>query len=301
MFRTLLKVIVLSLICHSNVLSQQLIHYNLKVNDTFLFHQQVDQNILQIIDGNQHIIDNSIKNVFSLVVKKSTDSSYFVNFKFEKFSMYAKSNLYGVISNIDTDSINVDDAQSRTFLALTNSTLSFELLKNGKVKNLKGTDALIKKMIDGAGYEDEFTKAVMTEAMGKEFGNQKMTNSLEQFTYFYPKKAVQKGDSWKNKYSGDYNSMNTWFLKSLDKEKINISGTGKVSINSSDEDMEMALNGTSKTELSSNKSNGILIKMVVESVLEGTSTVKSMDSSKLPTTIITKTTYKTLKNVQQNF
>ena len=95
--------------------------------------------------------------------------------------------------------------------------------------------------------------------------------------------------------------MNTWFLKSLDKEKINISGTGKVSINSSDEDMEMALNGTSKTELSSNKSNGILIKMVVESVLEGTSTVKSMDSSKLPTTIITKTTYKTLKNVQQNF
>lgn len=301
MFRTFLKVIVLSLICHSNLLSQQLIQYNLKVNDTFLFHQQVDQNIVQIIDGNQHIIDNSIKNVFSLVVKKSTDSSYFLNFKFEKFSMFAKSNLYGVISSIDTDSIDVDDAQSRTFLALTNSTLSFELLKNGKVKNLKGTDALIKKMIDGAGYEDKFTKAVMTEAMGKEFGNQKMTNSLEQFTYFYPKKAVQKGDSWKNKYTGDYNSMNIWVLKSLDKEKINISGTGKVSISSSDESMEMALNGTSKSELSSNKSNGILVNMVVESVLEGTSTIKNMDSAKFPTTIITKTTYKVLKNVQQNF
>jgi len=301
MFRNLLKILVLSLFIQTTVFSQQLIQYNLKVNDTFLFNQQVDQNIVQMIDGNQHDIENSIKNVFSLVVKKSTDSSYFINFRFEKFSMFAKSNLYGVISSIDTDSINVDDAQSRIFLALTNSTLSFELLKNGKVKNLKGTDALIKKMIDGAGFEDDFTKAVMTEAMGKEFGSQKMVNSLEQFTYFYPRKAVQKGDSWKNKYSGDYNSMNTWVLKNIDKEKITISGTGKVGVSSSDESMEMVLSGTSKTDISSNKSNGILVKMAVESVMEGTSTIKSMDSAKFPTTIITKTTYKALKNVQQNF
>lgn len=301
MFRNLMKMLALLLIFHNTAFSQQILQYNLKVNDTFTFLQKADQNIVQTIDGSKHVIDNSIESVFTFYVNKITDSSYIMDFKFDKFVMNTNSNLYGKLFDVNTDSIDMNNPEARIFIALTQSNLSLEMLKTGKIINLRGTDALVKKMIDGAGYENEFTRAVMTESMKKEFGKNKMINSLEQFTFFHSKKAVTTKDTWTNSFSGAYNSTNTWQLESINKGNVFIHGRGQTSMKTEDDSMLMTLKGSSTTDITCQQNNGIATKMVVESTMQGTTTLKNMESIELPTTIISKTTYKALKNVQQNF
>ena len=301
MFRKLMKMLVLFLIFQNLAFSQHTLQYNLKVNDTFTFLQKADQNIVQTIDGKKHIIDNSMESIFTFYVKKVTDSSYIMDFKFDKFTMHTNSNLYGKLFDVNTDSIDMENAQARIFIALTQSNLSLEMLKTGKIINLKGTDALVKKMIDGAGFENEFTKDVMMESMKKEFGKKKMINSLEQFTFFYNKTPVALHGSWSNSYSGALNAINLWQLDNIDKGNVFIHGTGQASMNTEDDSTLMVLKGSSRTNVTCQRNNGIAKNMVVESTMEGTTTLKNMESLELPTTIISKTTYKALKNVQQNF
>lgn len=301
MFRNLMKMLVLFLIFHTTAFSQHALQYNLKVNDTFTFLQKADQNIVQTVEGSKHVVDNSMESIFTFYVKKITDSSYILDFKFDKFVMHTNSNLYGKLFDVNTDSIDVSNAQARIFTALTESPLTLEMLKTGKIINLRGTEALIKKMIDGAGFENEFTKAMMTESMQKEFGKNKMKNSLEQFTFFYTKRAVATNDTWKTTYSGALNSTNIWQVKNMDKDNVFIYGTGQTTMTTEDDSTRMVLQGSSTTDITCQKNNGLVKKMVVQSTMEGTTTLKNMESMELPTIIISKTTYKALKHVQQNF
>ena len=112
-----MKMLVLFLIFQNLAFSQHTLQYNLKVNDTFTFLQKADQNIVQTIDGKKHIIDNSMESIFTFYVKKVTDSSYIMDFKFDKFTMHTNSNLYGKLFDVNTDSIDMENAQARIFIA----------------------------------------------------------------------------------------------------------------------------------------------------------------------------------------
>lgn len=298
MFQNILKILVLVVLFQSQVFSQQTFQYNLKANDSFVFHQKTEQSITQDFDGTDHVIENSIEDIFTIKVKKVTDSSYVMNFEYQKFAMNSQSNLYGTLFKVNTDSTNAKNAQSKIFSVLTHSVLSFEMLKCGKILYFKGTDKLIENMINNAGFEDDYTKAVMGESMKKEFGNEKMINSLEQFTYFYSKKPVSSTDSWSTKINGDLKATNTWKIKSIDKSMITITGSSNVSLDSNQDSMKMALIGTGKTTINVNKTNGMPNSMEVVSNLEGSTTITGDQPMKIPTKITSLTTYKAQKNVQ---
>ncbi|HRV56308.1 MAG: DUF6263 family protein [Flavobacteriaceae bacterium] len=298
MFKNVLKTLVLFISFQSLVFSQQTIKYNLKPNDSFIFHQKVEQTITQDIEGTSHTVDNSIEGVFVLKVKKVTDSSFIMSFAYKKFAVDSKSNLYGDIIHVNTDSINAKDPQSKVFSALTRSTLSFEMNKYGKIIKFQGTETLIQDMIDNAGFENDYTKAVMAEYMEKEFGNEKMTNSLQQMTLIYSKKPLSPNGTWTTQLQGDFKAQNTWKLKNTENSKLNINGTGEVSMASDDETYKLTLKGSSTTALNVNKNNGMINTMEVVSNMEGVSIVKGPEPIKIPMKISSLTTYKALKNVQ---
>ena len=122
-------------------------------------------------------------------------------------------------------------------------------------------------------------------------------NSLEQFTYIYTTTPVTVNDSWENNYTGNLNSENTWTLLNVDKNSSSIEGSSIIAMNSKDDSMKMILDGTSNTSITCNKKNGVLKNMVVESTMEGTTTI-TQQNMEIPTTIISKTTYKALNDVQ---
>ncbi|HZW62772.1 MAG TPA: DUF6263 family protein [Flavobacteriaceae bacterium] len=289
-----LKAVVLFLLAYNSVLSQQNIAYHLSANKTYKVEQNVNQEIVQQLDGTEHIIQNSIKSTYQFKTKSITDSSFILQCRYTLFKLKSTSNLYGEIMNINTDSIpDEENMESKLFSGLTQAVLNIELLKTGKVKKVDGTENLINQMIANADIEEEFTKAVIKEAMTKEFGDTKLANSFEQMMYIYPVKKVHIGDTWTNSYTGELSAVNTWTLNTLS-PNITISGSSNITFTSVDQSTEMILKGTQNTTITCNKKTGFIETMLVRSKVSGNTILKESNALKIPTYIITTTSYKTL-------
>lgn len=250
------------------------------------------------MDGSKHEMSNILLGEFTFVVKTITDSSYVINFKFNRFKLITNSNIYGELINIDTNNdIKEDNLEAKIFSGLTKSVLKMEMLKNGKIKTVSGTDAMISKMITDAGILDEFTKEIMIESMKKEFGNESLARSFEQMTYFYPTKNVTVGDHWSNIYSGDLNAENIWTLDGLS-DTIELSAKSNITMITEEDTHIMTLSGIQDTNITADKETGFAELINVVSSAEGITAMKQMNDVEIPTTIKSITTYKIKKHVQ---
>ena len=277
---------------------QETLEYKLNIGDNLTITQIATQEIVQNINGSKHEMSNNLECDFNLIVTAKTDSSYVINFSFKRLKIKTLSNIYGALMNVDTSTeLKEDDFEAKMFAGLTNSVLKMEMLKTGKIVKITGTEAMIKKMVNKTGVEDEFTKELMFEAIKKEYGNESLSRSFEQMTYYYPEKKVLVGDQWTNKFSGNIIATNTWTLKEINKNII-LSGKSNITMNSQEESYVMKLTGTQDTEIIANKTSGFPELITINSNTQGTSITDQIDKVEIPTTIKMKTTYKTKKYVQ---
>lgn len=284
----------------SNVLyAQNSLQYNLKVGDSMRVFQKVSQNIIQDMDGAKHELKNILEADYTFIVSHKTDSTYSINFNFDRFKMITTSNLYGEVVNIDTNNdISKDNLQGQVFLGMIGAKLKMELLKTGKVKSVLGTEKMITKMVANAGISDKLTKDVMIESMKKEFGNETLARSFEQMTFIYSNKKVNIGDTWTNNYKGKLNAINTWKLNKINEKSVELNGDSNVTMSSKNDDISMTLVGNQKTNITANKLSGFVKEMTVKLTASGFSIIKEMKDIEIPTSIESTTTYKTIKYVQ---
>ena len=128
--------------------SQENLKYKLKKNEEFKVYQKAVQDIKQDMNGSIHSMQNLMEADYTFNVNKVTDSSYILNFKFDRFKLKSTSNIYGDLVNINTDSVNLDNMEAKIFSGLIKTTLSMEMLKSGKVLSVDGTEELLDSMID---------------------------------------------------------------------------------------------------------------------------------------------------------
>jgi hypothetical protein len=292
------KITICFLVASNLVFTQNTLEYKLNIGDNLNITQVSTQQITQDNEGSKHEMSNNLECEFNLIVTAKTDSSYLINFRFMRFKLQTTSNIYGKLMNVDTNLESKEgDFESKMFSGLTNSVLKIEMLKNGRIRNVSGTEAMIKKMVSNAGIEDEFTKELTIEALKKEYGNKSLSRSFEQMTYIYPKKKVSVGDQWTNKYTGDLLATNTWTLIEINKNIV-LSAKSNVILNSQEESNVMNLKGTQDTQIIANKLSGFPEQISVSSITKGTTIIDQMENIEIPTTIISKTTFKTKKHVQ---
>jgi Family of unknown function (DUF6263) len=284
----------------SNVITaQNTLQYNLKVGDSMTVFQKATQDIIQDLEGKKHEMKSSIEADYTFIVSQKTDSTFIISFNFERFKMLSTSNLYGELFNVDTKkSITKDDVEAQIFLGMIGSKLKMELLKNGKIKSISGTEKMINKMISNAGITDELTKQVLIESMKKEFGSKSLAESFEQMTFIYPNKKVKIGDTWVNNYKGNLNAKNIWKLDVLNEKTIELSANSDVTMSSQEDTVSMSLTGKQQTTLTANKASGFIKDMTVKQNAKGISIMAEKNDMEIPTTIISTTTYKTIKHVQ---
>jgi len=279
------------------IFGQQTLEYKLNIGDNLTITQVATQEIIQNMDGSKHEMTNNLECDFNLIVAAKTDSSYIINFSFKRLKIKTTSNIYGELMNVDTNKeIKEGDFEAKLFAGVTNSILKMEMLKTGKIVKIIGTESMIKKMINTTGIEDEFTKELMFEAVKKEYGSESLSRSFEQMTYCYPKKRVQIGEQWTNNFSGNLTATNVWTLQEINKNII-LSAKSNVSMNSQEESYVRKLKGTQETRIIANKTSGFPELITVNSNIQGIS-VMDQENLEIPTTIISKTTYKTKKHVQ---
>lgn len=291
----LLILLVITTFCNA----QNSLMYNLSVGDSFTVTQSTTQDIVQDMNGAKHEMKNVMNADFSFIVEKVTDSLYDIKFRFNNFKMASSSNLYGEIMTIDTTiDAPEEDIQAQIFSQLVYTELNMKMYKNGKIKVIEGADQLIEKMISVLKDVDAFTKEMIKESMKGEFSGESLTESFEQMTYFYPSKKVSVGDSWTNQFTGEMVSNNTWTLKAIQDDTATINGESDIKLSSDDNEILMELSGTMTTNIEASLKTGFLNIMKSTSDASGDSTMKTMNNIKVPTSIITNTTYKIERNVQ---
>ena len=274
--------------------AQHYLGYNLNVGDTLKITQVSEQEIVQKMNDQEHKIINNLGGDYLFHIKKETDSSYIINFKYDSFFMKTTSNLAGPIFDVDTrKEISEDDVEGKIFKGLTETALEINMLKTGKIVSLVGTEDLINNMINDLDF-DNFTKEIMKESIRNEFGGESLIESLNQFTFMYPNKTVNIGESWQNKFKGDMKAKNTWQLDKVD-NNLHISCNSAITLTSKEDTLTMSLEGTQQSVISSNKTSGWPIEAKITSIAKGISIMKGMESVEIPTTIISTTTYKPFK------
>ncbi|OUS01919.1 hypothetical protein A9Q86_04520 [Flavobacteriales bacterium 33_180_T64] len=283
----------------SLITAQNNLSYRLKIGDQFTVYQLASQDIVQDMNGSKHEIKNKIEGDYTFVIEGVSDSLYDIRFKFDRFKMTASSNLVGEIMSINTtDSISDDDIEGKIFSQLVTTDLSMKMYKNGKIKSIEGSKALIDNMINAAGDFDEFTKELMRESMKKEFSNKSLAQSFEQMTYIYPSEIIKKGESWTNAFEGELAAKNTWTLNNITEDDIIITGKSTIIFKNSDSDVEMNLTGDMTSSITTSLENGFVKHMSSKSVATGNSIMHNMNDTKVPTTITSNITYKIEKHVQ---
>ncbi|MEM6516016.1 MAG: DUF6263 family protein [Bacteroidota bacterium] len=281
------------------VKAQYSLSYNLNIGDTYRVVQNANQEIVQTMDGSEHIMNNLIEGVFIFKVETLNDSLITFNFSFDRFKMTSTSSMMGELMSVDTnDRIAESDVEGKLFSGLTESNLKMEMYKNGHIKSIAGTETMVNGMINKAGNFDDFTKELMKEAMNKEFGGKTLSESFEQLTFIYPNEEVKQGAKWNTTYNGKVSAENIWTLDNVSKDSFQISGQSKVNFKTDDTTISMNLEGTTQTKVTSSRDSGFISSMTSNSKAEGISVMKTMEGVEIPTKMTTKITYKVTKNVQ---
>lgn len=273
--------------------AQQMLRYDLKVNDSFRVEQQAKQHIVQNINGVDQVIDNNLKSAMQFKVIKVEQDLITLEMMFQHMKMTMNSPTLGELLNADTSTEDSSDLTSTMFKGTLNIPIIMVMERTGKIRSISGGEQLIASMLKTANITDKTAIEANEAQFEKQFGSEALSNSFEQMTYFLPGKLVKVNDSWENSYNGDLESANKWTLSSYNPDSYNITGTAATTMSNSDENVMMVLTGTQETTLSANSKTGLFTTITVKGVYAGDTQVHAANMT-IPTKIISTITYKLL-------
>ncbi len=293
-FKILLLAFFTSSMCQG-ILAQEKLQYNLNKGEVFLVKQVAKQTIVQEIEGATHEILNDISGVMEFKVVEKHSDSYAIDISFEDLVMTMTSSIQGVLMDIHAKEVDSTNIQSRIFNSLLNVPIHIELAHNGDIMEVHGGDSLVVKMTEASGLTDAFSLNMMKASLKKEFGSEALSNSYEQMTYIYPNKSIRVGDTWENTYEGKLTAKNVWKLDTLTTQNAVISGMATILMEIEEPTTTMRLDGTQDTSVTTDLTSGFILKMKVEGVSKGYSTITQLGDQKIPTTISSTVTYELIQ------
>jgi hypothetical protein len=273
--------------------AQQILRYDLKVDDTFKVEQQAKQHIIQDVNGVDQVIDNNLKSSMQFKVVKVEQDIITLEMMFQHMKMTMSSPTLGELLNADTSTEDGDDMTSKMFQGTLNIPITMVMERTGKIRSISGGEKLIASMFKVANITDEAAIEANKAQFEKQFGSQALSNSFEQMTYFLPTKSVNLNDSWENAYKGDLESKNKWTLTSYGADTYTVSGTAETTMSNTDENVMMLLTGTQKTTINANSKTGLFTDITVEGAYSGDTQLHAANMT-IPTKITSTITYKLL-------
>lgn len=273
--------------------AQQMLRYDLKVDDSFKVEQQAKQHIIQDINGVDQVIDNNLKSAMQFKVIKVEQDLITLEMMFQYMKMTMSSPTLGELLNADTSTEDSDDLTSKMFKGTLNIPIIMVMERTGKIRSISGGEQLIASMFKTANITDQTAIEANKAQFEKQFGSEALSNSFEQMTYFLPAQSVKINDSWENTYKGDLESRNKWTLASYNSDTYNVTGTAATTMSTSDENVMMVLTGTQETTISASSKTGLFTAVTVEGVYTGDTQVHAANMT-IPTKITSTITYKLL-------
>jgi len=156
---------------------------------------------------------------------------------------------------------------ARTWAALVGQGFTMKILPTGHVKEITGVDQMMNKMIAALEIPDGPQKTMVRNQLSAMFGDEALTEMMENMMAIYPEGPVGIGDSWNKKVSitkGFPMTLDTTYTLKERKDGVaTVAVTSKVSSNPQAPPMEMGfmkirydLKGTQTGTLRMDEANG---------------------------------------------
>ncbi len=267
------------------VAGQNSLGYKLESGNSFTIEQHALQDITQELETGTQVITNDIKSIMEFTITGKEDTLYLIDVEFIDLKMLMSSDLYGELMNVDTSIPKENDIQSKIFSSLIGQKVSIKMTRTGKIHEVNGGDLLIENMVNAAGFEDDFTRDMLSASLSKDFGSEALSKSYEQMTFFYPREAVDVGDSWNTQFEGKLASNNTWTLSAMSEAASEINGNSESVLSIQDDQTTMELSGSQISVIIIDPLTGLFRTMEVKGEYQGFSIIKQLGDQEIPTKI----------------
>ncbi len=285
---------ILLLICFT-VTGQNTLGYRLESGSSFKIEQHALQDITQELETGTQVITNDIKSIMEFTITGKEDTLYLIDVEFKDLKMFMSSDLYGELMNVDTSIPKENDIQSKIFQSLIGQKVTIKMTATGKIHEVNGGDQLIENMVNAAGFEDDFTRDLLSASLSKDFGSEALSKSYEQMTFFYPSQAVDIGDTWTTHFDGKLASKNTWTLSAMSEVASEINGSAETVLSIKDDQTTMELSGSQNSMIIVDPMTGLFRKMEINGEYKGFSIVKQLGDQEIPTKIEMRLSYQLIQ------
>jgi hypothetical protein len=234
--------------------------------------------------GQQFNVDVTSNNVTSYKVLKQTNDVMDIEFKFDTIASKSSSPMGSQETN------SAKPAGSEPLEKIMNKYSTCKIIAKistaGKFIDFVNYPAFkdqIMFVLDSIPAAKRDQAKMVTNALLQESA---IRTKIEPLFAYLPENAVKTGDSWDTSYSLVANnasllSLNTYTLKSIEKNSANVSGKSEIeSLPSNDPNAQMTqeLKGTMTSDGAIDITTGLVAKTTSKGHLEGTMTVKSNNS-----------------------
>ncbi|OJJ21400.1 hypothetical protein BKI52_12650 [marine bacterium AO1-C] len=197
-------------------------------NTSYLVEQDISQNVEQKIMGQDQTTYQVTRTTFEYQIKsKQSDGFYDVDVVYKK--IYYKSGAKAYDSETPESNSPV---LAKIFDVVVGSKLTMKLNESGQIKDLKGANELIDKMMNTKTIPDEKVRKRLKTTFNNAFGEKAMRESMEQFFNIYPKKKVKIGQRWSKtvERKAGFPSTNdfTWRLQNVKKRTALVKVKAKI-------------------------------------------------------------------------
>ncbi|WP_114492136.1 DUF6263 family protein [Candidatus Ulvibacter alkanivorans] len=293
MNKSLLTLIGCFVLLATNSKAQHSLEIDLEKGTVFTIEQHSEQDILQDMDGVEHKMKNTIGGVYTFEVADVINDTYAFDVSFDSFRFKIESEIYGVLSDINTEAVaEADTMEANIFQGLLNVKFQLYVSATGKIDSLNGSEKLVDGMLAHAGIEDEAAKTFIREAMKDEFNDTSLRESLQPITYMFPKKKVKIGGEWQNRYEGEVTLTNNWKLDAYSASTFTLQGTSTLVLDTTTEGLIMKLSGTQETVAIIETSTGFMKSIEVTQNASGNTIIPAQNNAEIPTSLVGTSTFK---------
>jgi hypothetical protein len=253
-----------------------------------------DQDIKQTMMGQvQEIKQKQVMTVLLEVTEVNEDGTAWVKYKYDRIQIEMAGPMAVKYDSAETTG-EPDNPMVKSAAAMVGKEMLVKMAPSGHVEEVKGFDEILQAIIDGIEMP-EGQKQMVAEQIKNQFGEEMITQLLDQAQAILPEKAVQVGDSWNSRVEIEKGlpmiMENTYTLKDSQGGISTIDVSSKILPNEG-APMEMMgtkiafkLSGGQKGVSEVNEKTGWLVKSTINQDLAGEINIIMPDQQNAPPAI----------------
>ena len=168
----------------------------LKKGDSYTMLLTADQKMKMKMQGQEMGIDQAFHFTSTYDVEEvAADGTAAVRVTYDAVMVRQKAGMLDIEYNSEAPSAEVPP-MAQAFAALVGQSFNMDITRTGTVKEVRGADALLERMLGAMNLPEGPMRQSMENSLAEQFSSEGLKEAIEKLMGFYPEEPVGVGDSW---------------------------------------------------------------------------------------------------------